>query len=72
MGRPQKPNLPRINTIAALRMSSIPPQVKILELSREELACEKLNSHTLQAAVEALHLDGLVVLKNAVDVAHLE
>ncbi|KAH0373217.1 phytanoyl-CoA dioxygenase family protein, partial [Aureobasidium melanogenum] len=53
-------------------MSSIHPQVKILELSQEELTCKKLSSHTLQAAVEALHLDGLVVLKNAVDVAHLD
>lgn len=41
-------------------------------LSPEELHTKKLGSHNLQAAVEALHQDGLVVLKNAVDVDHLD
>lgn len=45
---------------------------KLIELSPEELRTKKIGSHNLQAAVEALHQDGLVVLKNAVDVDHLD
>ena len=36
------------------------------------LAYSKLDSHSLQAAVEALHLDGLEILENTVDVAHMD
>lgn len=36
------------------------------------LAYNKLDSHSLQAAVEALHLDGLKILENTVDVAHMD
>lgn len=53
-------------------MSPPQPQVKIIELTLEELTTKKLGSHNLQAAVEALHLDGLVVLKNAVSTVHLD
>ncbi|KAK1767904.1 putative phytanoyldioxygenase family protein [Phialemonium atrogriseum] len=48
------------------------PQVTLIELTPEELETKKMGSHTLQAAVEALHRDGIVVLTNAVDVAHLD
>ncbi|KUI54875.1 Kanamycin B dioxygenase [Cytospora mali] len=47
-------------------------KVTLIELTAEELQTKKIGSHNLQAAVEALHRDGLVVLKNAVDLAHLD
>lgn len=72
LGRPQPYTYRTFIVTPARPMSSTQTHVEILELSQEELACKKLSSHTLQAAVEALHLDGLVVLKNAVDVAHLD
>lgn len=45
---------------------------RLIELTPEELQTKKIGSHNLQAAVEALHRDGLVVLNNAVDVDHLD
>ncbi|KAH8751927.1 hypothetical protein F5883DRAFT_205794 [Diaporthe sp. PMI_573] len=48
------------------------PEAKLIELTPEELRTKKIGSHNLQAAVEALHQDGLVVLKNAVHVGHLD
>ncbi|KAH6655212.1 hypothetical protein BKA67DRAFT_534145 [Truncatella angustata] len=48
------------------------PKLTVIELSVEELACKKMGSHNLQAAVEALHRDGIVALKNAVNVEHLD
>lgn len=48
------------------------PRVTLIKLTPEELQSKKMGSHSLQAAVEALHRDGLVVLENAVDVAHLD
>lgn len=48
------------------------PQVTLIELTPEELETKKMGSHNLQTAVEALHRDGIVVLTNAVDVAHLD
>ncbi|KAK8116874.1 phytanoyl-CoA dioxygenase family protein [Apiospora kogelbergensis] len=48
------------------------PQVTQIELTPGELASHKIGSHHLQAAVEALHRDGMVVLSNAVDPAHLD
>ncbi|KAK7995002.1 phytanoyl-CoA dioxygenase family protein [Apiospora arundinis] len=47
-------------------------QVTQIELTPDELASRKVGSHHLQAAVEALHRDGMVVLSNAVDPAHLD
>lgn len=47
-------------------------QPVVIELTPEELTTRKIGSHSLQAAVEALHRDGLVVLKNAVAVDHLD
>lgn len=51
-----------------------PPSLDVacIELSLQELQDKKLGSHNLQAAVEALHRDGLVVLTNAVDIEHLD
>lgn len=47
-------------------------EVTLIELTADELQAKKTGSHNLQAAVEALHRDGLVVLKNAVDIGHLD
>ncbi|OKL57190.1 hypothetical protein UA08_07334 [Talaromyces atroroseus] len=48
------------------------PQVTLIKLSPEELATQQIDSHNLQNAIEALHRDGIVVLENAVDTAHLD
>jgi len=48
------------------------PQISIITLSEQELATKELESHNLQAAVEALHRDGICVIGNAVDAAHLD
>lgn len=48
------------------------PQVTLIELTEDELTTKQLSSHNLQAAIEALHRDGIVALKNAVDVGHLD
>ncbi|RFU80549.1 phytanoyl- dioxygenase family [Trichoderma arundinaceum] len=47
-------------------------QPRIIKLTDEELATTSMGSHNLQAALEALHEDGLVVLENAVNPAHLD
>ncbi|KAI0598924.1 hypothetical protein F4775DRAFT_600878 [Biscogniauxia sp. FL1348] len=47
-------------------------EVPTIWLTPSELASKKLGSHNLQAAVEALHRDGLVVLANAVSPGHLD
>lgn len=48
------------------------PQVTQIELTPDELASKRMGSHQLLAAVEALHRDGMAVLSNAVDPAHLD
>jgi ectoine hydroxylase-related dioxygenase (phytanoyl-CoA dioxygenase family) len=48
------------------------PELTIIELSPGELSSKKIGSHNLQAAIEALHEDGIVALKNAVAVEHLD
>ncbi|OAQ65127.1 phytanoyl- dioxygenase family protein [Pochonia chlamydosporia 170] len=48
------------------------PHVTLIELTQDELKTKKIGSHHLQAAVEALHRDGIVALKNAVDMSHLD
>lgn len=58
-------------------MSDLPPtndvpQLTIIELTPEELKSRTIGSHNLQAAIEALHRDGIVALKNAVEVEHLD
>ncbi|KAK8859807.1 phytanoyl-CoA dioxygenase family protein [Apiospora arundinis] len=57
---------------AASRKQPPHPQVTQIELTPDELTSRKVGSHHLQAAVEALHKDGMVVLSNAVDPAHLD
>lgn len=52
--------------------NSPPLDVTRIELGSEELQDKTLGSHNLQAAVEALHRDGLVVLTNAVAIDHLD
>jgi hypothetical protein len=37
-----------------------------------ELQCSKYDSPNIQAALEALHQDGFVVLKSVVNVAHVD
>ncbi|KAK8036156.1 hypothetical protein PG993_008770 [Apiospora rasikravindrae] len=58
--------------MAAASQTPPMPEVAQIELTQDELATKKMGSHHLQAAVEALHRDGLVVLSNAVDPAHLD
>ncbi|CEO58330.1 hypothetical protein PMG11_03061 [Penicillium brasilianum] len=48
------------------------PALQIIKLTSEELASKKLSSRTLQAALEALHKDGILALENAVDTTHLD
>ena len=48
------------------------PEVHLVSLSPEELATQQFESRNLQNAIEALHRDGLIVLKNAIDPAHLD
>lgn len=48
------------------------PGLIVIELTEEELASRKVGSHNLQAAIEALHRDGIVALRNAVAVEHLD
>lgn len=43
-----------------------------ITLSPEELSTQQFESHNLQNAIEALHRDGLIVLKNAIDPNHLD
>ena len=47
-------------------------QLKIIRLTDEELKTKSVGSRNLQSALEALNEDGLVVLENAVDPAHLD
>ncbi|KAK8001135.1 hypothetical protein PG991_013357 [Apiospora marii] len=59
--------------MAAASLQTPPrPQATQIELTPNELASQRMGSHHLQAAVEALHRDGMVVLSNAVDPAHLD
>ncbi|KAL1982800.1 hypothetical protein VTN96DRAFT_860 [Rasamsonia emersonii] len=46
--------------------------ITVIRLTPDELATKEIGSHNLQAAVEALHRDGICVLENAVDPAHLD
>ena len=53
-------------------MASVPePELKVIELSEEELQTKTLHRSNLITALEALHEDGIVVIQNAVDPAHL-
>lgn len=48
------------------------PQPTQITLTPTELTSQKISSHNLQSAIEALHRDGLVVLSNAVSTDHLD
>lgn len=48
------------------------PSIAIIRLTPEELTSQTMSSHNLQAALEALHRDGILALENAVDVTHLD
>ena len=48
------------------------PEVFSLTLSPEELSSKTLTSHHLQAALEALHRDGVCVLTNVILPSHLD
>jgi ectoine hydroxylase-related dioxygenase (phytanoyl-CoA dioxygenase family) len=48
------------------------PELAEITLSPEELSSKQISSHNLQAAIEALHRDGICVITNAVDPAHLD
>ncbi|CRG90186.1 hypothetical protein PISL3812_07229 [Talaromyces islandicus] len=50
----------------------IQDDLTIIHLSASELSTKQLSSHNLQAAVEALHRDGILVLENAVCATHLD
>ncbi|KAL4746552.1 hypothetical protein BDW72DRAFT_210343 [Aspergillus terricola var. indicus] len=51
-------------------MASLQPT--LITLTPTELSSTKVSSHNLQSAIEALHRDGLVVITNAVSIAHLD
>lgn len=48
------------------------PKITIIDLTPSELESNKIGSHNLQAAVEALHRDGIVAIGNAIPVAQLD
>lgn len=58
--------------IEDMATSTIQDDITIIHLTPQELDTKQLCSHNLQAAIEALHRDGLVVLNNAVNPAHLD
>jgi hypothetical protein len=45
---------------------------RIITPTLEELKTSTYNTPNIEAAMEALHQDGFVVLKNVVDVAHVD
>lgn len=47
------------------------PELAVIELTDSELSSRKMGSHNLQAAVEALHRDGIVAIKNAIPISQL-
>lgn len=53
-------------------MKTETPELAMIELSQQELTTKQINSRHLQAALEALHRDGICVLKNAIDPLHLD
>jgi ectoine hydroxylase-related dioxygenase (phytanoyl-CoA dioxygenase family) len=54
------------------KMRSAEQDITLIRLTPDELSSKQIGSHNLQAAIEALHRDGIVVLENAVDPAHLD
>lgn len=52
--------------------ATVQDDITIIHLTPEEVNTKTLTSHNLQAAVTALHNDGIVVLNNAVSITHLD
>ncbi|PVH73584.1 phytanoyl-CoA dioxygenase family protein [Cadophora sp. DSE1049] len=52
--------------------ASTPPSLTSITLSPSELSSKILTSHNLQAALEALHRDGILVLTNAISTTNLD
>lgn len=50
----------------------VSPELTLIELTQEELEINQINSHNLQHALEALHRDGIIALKNAINPTHLD
>lgn len=52
----------------------MPPRQQVIEVfpSPEEIAAGKLNNANSRLLLEALHIDGLVVLRDVIDPAHLD
>lgn len=48
------------------------PNIIIIDLTPSELKSSKMSSHNLQAAIEALHRDGIVAINNAIPVDQLD
>ncbi|RAH61447.1 phytanoyl-CoA dioxygenase family protein [Aspergillus piperis CBS 112811] len=61
-----------LTTIPTENATMVTPQLVQITLSDEERATKKLSSHNLQAALEGLHRDGVCVITNGVDPAHLD
>ena len=55
-------------------LSSTPsrPELISITLSQHELDTKTLTSHHIQAAIEALHRDGICVLANAISTSHID
>lgn len=53
-------------------ISPSPPEITSITLSPSELDSKSLTSHHLQAALEALHRDGVCVLNNAISTNHVD
>lgn len=60
-------------------MATVPPAngsyvdvPRTISATPQELKASKYDSPNIQAALEALHQDGFVVLKSVVDVAHID
>lgn len=61
-------------TLIQSQNAGVKPQSRnqSITLSEEELSTRKLTSQHLQAALEALHRDGICVLSNAISKSHLD
>ncbi|KAI7968251.1 hypothetical protein EIK77_010421 [Talaromyces pinophilus] len=52
--------------------STVQDDITTIHLTPHELSTKTLTSHNLQAAITALHNDGIVILNNAVETTHLD
>lgn len=49
-----------------------PSPITSITLTPSELSSKQLTSHHLQAALEALHRNGILILSNVISIAHLD